>query len=225
VNFLALVNRLKDECGVTGDDLTTVIGATGESRRLVRWINAAWMELQAKHEDWQWMRQSFSFVTIASQYSYTAAQAGITDFGMWDRYNFRQYNTAAGTNSEVEMTYIGWQQWRDTYLIGANRNTTSMPLVATITPDKQLAIGPVPAAGYTITGYYFQVPSEMALDADIPSLPTQFHMLIVYEAMKKYAGYEAASEVYQRSVNEGGPLLRQLALSRLPEITLGSALA
>jgi hypothetical protein len=48
----------------------------------------------------------------------------------------------------------------------------------------------------------------------------QFHKLVVYEAMKKFAGYDAATEVYQRAVNEGSHLRTMLEVSQLPAITI-----
>ena len=68
MTFLQLINRARQECGVTGPDLTTVTGLTGESLRFYNWINSAWVDIQTAHEDWQFMRLPFQFNTVASQY-------------------------------------------------------------------------------------------------------------------------------------------------------------
>jgi hypothetical protein len=42
-------------------------------------------------------------------------------------------------------------------------------------------------------------------------------MLIVYKAMIKYAGYESASEVWQRGTAEYNLMFNQLEAARLPD--------
>lgn len=225
MNFLQLVNRLRLEAGVSGADLSTVINQTGEMARLVKWINAAWMDIQSMREDWPWMRTSCSFATVAGQATYTVAQCGVTDLGAWARDTFRNYDTAEGINSEIFMEYVAYEKWRDLYLFGSLRSNQSRPIEITITPDLSLGLGPVPAAGYTAIGDYYRIPSEMALDDDIPGMPNQHHLAIVYRAMMSYGAYEAAPEVYQRGETEFKTIMRRLSNSRLPEITLGGALA
>ncbi len=94
-----------------------------------------------------------------------------------------------------------------------------------IAPDKSICLGPIAADGYTILGDYFSVPSEMASDSDVPALPTQFHMAIVYRAMMSYGAFESAPEVYQRGEVEFMKLMRRMTADRSPETVFAGALA
>lgn len=221
--YLQLVNLLKDESGSGAADLTTAIGLTGEGRRLANWINQAWMDIQGQHQDWGWKRTSTSFTTVNGQATYTPAQAGTTNFGMWDRDSFRNYLTATGTPAEVFMNYMPYEQWRNIYQFSSGRTTYSQPYDITITPAKALGLGPVPLVGYTVTGDYFTCPTEMTLDADIPSLPVHYHMAIVYRALMFYAANEAASEVYNHGKVEFNRLMTRIENDYLPNIEVGSA--
>lgn len=309
MSFLTLVNRLKLEVGASGSDLTTVISPAGEDKRLVTWINSAWMDIQNKRRDWQWMRRTATFPTVTGQPTYTPTQIGLTDFNYWARETFRNYAnpevsisiaspgvvtlpghnlavgdtgafyttgalptgltagttyyvrtittdtytvsaTAGGTSintsgtqsgthtitsnntstfiglkSEVFMTYLDYERWRDGYEFGALRQTQSRPLIMTVTPDKSIGVGPFPISGYTILGDYFSVPTEMALDADVPSLPTQYQMAIVYRAMMFYGRYEGAPDVYSAGETEFNRLMARMMADRLPEFTYPGALA
>lgn len=225
MNFLQLVQRVQLECGVSGAAPATVVGQPAEINRLVKWVNSSWIDIQNERQDWEWMRGSCSFVTIAAQATYTPVQCGITDFGAWDKDSFRNYETAAGSGSEIFMDYIDYETWRDTYQFGSMRTSYSRPMDISITPLKALALGQVPTAGYTIVGDYFKIPSELALDADIPAIPTQYHMAIVYGAMLSYGGYEAASEVYQRAEIGYKKIMRRLRNDQLPDVTFAGALA
>lgn len=225
MNFLALVSRARRKCGVTGADPTTLVDQPEETKRLIDWVNEAWMDIQLQREDWEWMRSTFSFVTVNLQSSYTPAEAGITDFGVWALDNFRNYVTATGTRSEILMDYWPYEAWRDTYYFGANRLVASRPIVASITPDKQLALGPFGASGYTVTGSYYKVASELSANTDTPDLPAQFHMAIIYRTMMLYGAYEAAQEVYNEGEIEFKKMMGRINLNQIPMITFGRALA
>jgi len=221
--YLQLVNLLKDESGSGAADLTTAIGLTGEGRRLANWINAAWMDIQRQHPDWGWLRTSTSFTTVNGQATYTPTEAGATNFGMWERYSFRNYLTATGTPAEVFMSYMPYENWRDIYQFSSNRTAYSQPYDITITPAKSLGLGPVPLVGYTVTGDYFKCPTEMTADADIPALPVHYHMAIVYRALMFYGANEAATEVYQHGKIEFNRIMARVEADYLPEIELGCA--
>ena len=221
--YLQLVNKLKDESGSKAADLTTAIGLTGESRLLANWINSAWIDIQGQHRDWGWMRLAVSFATVNGQATYTPAQAGVTNFGMWDRYSFRNYLTATGIRAEVFMHYMPYDRWRDIYQFSSNRTSYSQSYDITITPEKALGLGPVPLVGYTITGYCYTSPTEMTLDADIPALPVQYHMAIVYRALMFYGANEAAVEVYNHGRTEFNRIMSRIEADYGPEIELGAA--
>lgn len=191
---------------------------------MVEWFNSAWMDIQGYHQDWGWLRTSTSFVCVAGQATYTPAQAGTTNFGMWERCSFRNYPTATGTDAEIRMDFMDYDMWRDIYQFGSNRTATSQPYHFTITPAKAIGLGPVPTGDYTVTADYFTLPTELSANTDTPSLPTQYHMAIVYRAMMMYGAFESATEVYQRGELEFKRLLRRMENDYMPEIVFGGPL-
>lgn len=191
---------------------------------MVEWFNSAWMDIQGYHQDWGWLRTSTSFVCVSGQASYTPTQAGATNFGMWVRDSFRNYPTATGTPAEIRMNFMEYEYWRDLYQFGSNRTSTSQPAYFTITPAKSIGLGPVPTGDYTVTAEYFTMPTELSASTDTPSLPTQYHMAIVYRAMMMYGAYESAQEVYQRGEIEFKRLLRRMENDYMPEVTFGGPL-
>lgn len=231
MNFLALCKRVRQECGITGTGPSTVVSQTGELGRIVDWTNDAWRDIQTAHMDWDWMRASASFATVQAQAVYPlgsgAGTCGVTvaNHGRWIRNTARCYVTSVGTNSEAILGYIPYEAWRNTYQFGATRQAYSRPVEFTIAPDRSICLGPVALSGYTVTLDYFSAPVDLAADADIPSLPTQYHLAIVYKAMMYYGAYEAAVEVYQRGEVEFKKLMQRMNADRVPEVTWGAALA
>jgi hypothetical protein len=243
MNFLALAQRTAVECGVASGTaiksaLPATAGATGSLGRVVGWVNDAWTDIQMDQPDWDWMRSSVllgagvSFPTIAGQASYPlgtgVGTVGVAadSFGAWDRETFRCFPTAVGFTGEGYLADIPFEAWRNGYMFGAQRSVKTRPVVVAVGPDQSLNLGPPPNGLYTVTADYFAGPVEMVLDTDVPvGLPTRFHMLIVYRAMMKYAGYESAPEVYTRGSAENAGMYAQLMTARAPAMTFGGALA
>jgi hypothetical protein len=203
-----------------------VTGQVEDVNKLLDYINEAWMDLQLLREDWMWMRASAQCVTVAGQALYSpTTDFALTDFANWNLRSFRNYSTAAGLNSEITMDSIDYDDWRDTYNFGANRNTRTRPIEFTVSPTLAIGLGPIPDAGYTITGDYFKVATELVSATDTPAMPSQFHMIIVYRAMMYYGASEAASEVYQEGATEYKRMINTLSLNQLKTFTTGGALA
>lgn len=224
MSFLDMVRRLHKESGTGGARPATTVSQSGDIGNLVDWISTAWMDIQNERSDWFFMRQPISFNTVASQSSYTAAQAGITSFGNYKRDSFRQYLVAGGVASEMDLPYLSYDRFRDAHLFGAERTRTQVPDHFTIDPQKNFLIGPIPDGVYNINGEGFALPTEFALDTDRPTMPSQYHMIVVWRALLFYAHKEAAPESLTFGQAQYERLMRQLLRDQLPEVTLGGAL-
>jgi hypothetical protein len=230
MNFLALCQRLRRKCRVAGSGPTAVTAQSEEYSRLVDWVNEAWMLIQRKHEqDWLFMRASCSANTINGQANYGAGEFNLTDLGRFavnyaNGDTFRVYSTSGGIASETFMEVIDYDDWRDRFLIGALRSSYMRPDTVAIGPDGSLYCGPIPSAGWTIVGDYYRAPSEMVAANDTPSLPSQYHMAIVYRAMMLYGASEAAQEVYVEGENSFDQIMREIERTQLPRIRLAGSL-
>jgi hypothetical protein len=230
MNFLQLVQRLHRRTSSSGAAPVTLVNQIEDIQRKIDWVNEAWMEIQEERNNWNWMRNAMSFPTVSGQPNYTLAQIQATgtnfsNFGAWDEDTFRSYQTSVGTNTEIQMPSMPYENWRDVYQFGGMRNTRSRPFEFTVMPDAGIGLGPTPEVGYTITGEYFKAALEMSADTDIPSLPTQFHMAIVYKAMMFYGVSEAALEVYEEGKGLYDKMMRRLEWNQLPSMQFPGALA
>lgn len=229
--FLALTQRLRRRCRVSGTGPTDVVNQNEEYSRLIDWINEAYMLILRMRTDWRFMRSSASAVTVQGQPTYSpTVDFALTDFGYWaldyaSGDSFRNYDTAAGIRSEIFMAPMrDYDAWRDTYLYGALRSSYSRPVEVALAPDNSIACGPIPLAGYTLIGDYYRVPTEMVLKTDVPVIPDQFRMAIVYQAMMLYGLSEAAPEVYDDGEQQFNRVIRQLITSYAKQIQVGGSL-
>ena len=229
MNFLALAQRVRQECRVSGTGPSAVDNQSAEYQRILSWTNEAWADIQRANPRWRFLRASCSVATVAGKTNYSAADFGLTDWGTWalDYGNgdtFRTYNTAAGFSSETPLSPIDYDAWRDTYLFGAARTTYSVPSVLSVAPDNSMVFGPITTTGYTILGDYYKAPQDLALAADTPIMPAQFHMAIVFKAMQFYGASEAAPEVFDMGEKQFNVIYRALVNHETPQMRLSGAL-
>jgi hypothetical protein len=233
VNYLAICQQTRQECDASGTGPSAVTNQTGESKRFVDWCAQAYTEIQNKRGDpggWKWLRKGFTFNTTASLGTYAygsitdvATSNPITRFKDWYVQSFKAYLTSTGVGAEYPLVFMEWDPFRRFYLY-ATQNP-GQPQHFSIDPDMQVRLGPAPDAIYTVSGDYQRSAQVLAADSDIPEMPTNFHMLVVYEAMKKYAGFESAPEVFMRANTEAKPMWRDIERNQLPAMIFGDSLA
>ncbi len=223
MNLLQLCNRLIAEAGISAQPMTATANQTGELGRVVNWVQQAVLDIESAHTTWRWMRKSATIVTVAGQSG--AYNAAATDVSQWTLDTARNYVTASGPTTEIFMNFVEYDDFRNSYLYGALRYAQSRPLVFTINPDNTLSFGPVPNGDHTVTLDYYRKPAELASDTTEPGWPAAYHIAVVWRALMFYGGYEAASEAYNRGMNEYGIQLDKLEVNQLPMIRMAGPLA
>lgn len=196
----------------------------------------AWTEIQNRHYNWRWLRSGFTVNTTSGDGTYAGTDctdiltsATVTRFGSWVRLddngasNIKCYLTSGGVAGEYWLTDLPWSYYYALYRRGTQNN--GQPVHFSIDPQNNLVIGPKPDGIYTISGEYYRSAQTFAADADTPEMPSQFHQLVVYMAMQKFAAYQNAPEVMSRGVTEGNRVMRQLEKNQLPMIGFGAPLA
>jgi hypothetical protein len=226
MNFLQLVQSLRQECGVAGTGPTTTVDQVGQAKKLVDWINSAWLEVQGKHDTWGFMREPFSFVVAQGVGDHLPSAVGLSDLRYWHRETLRCYKTPLGFEDEQWLVEWEYQIFRNTYRFNLQRVLQGRPMVFAIRPNgKELLLGPLPDAQYTVVGEYQTLPVRLSGDSDTPSLPEHLHMIIVYKAMEYYGLFESAPEVLSRGKQQYTTLMAQLEREQLEVVYLGNPLA
>lgn len=223
--LLELCNLAAAEC--TYPSLGTTVNQTGQRASMVAWVKEAWMDVQRAQANWNWMRADFSFTTTASQQAYTPTDAaptgaGLTYFRHWHTNTLRCYQTSVA--DEQWMVFWPYATFRDRYIFGSV--PSSRPLDFTVRPrDKALLFGNIPDGVYTIRGEYQKSARELSGNDDEPDMPDEFHYLIVYGAMRKYAFSENAPEVEARGLEGWNRIMNQLTADQIPAVSFGEPLA
>lgn len=221
--FLQLCIDVSRESGAVGRAPSAVTGQTGRQEKVVSWTREAWRNLQLSQPNWAWMRKTFTGSLNVGVGSYSAITFGITErFGGWisDQPNYRPmslYNPSIGIKDEANITEISFEQWRRSYDIG--EQTLQKPTRYCIAPDRTLRFGAIPDATYIVRGEYRAAPQELMANNDVPELPEEFHMIIVWAAIMLMAKHDESVTGLQAAVDTYKPMLYQLQESQLPMVT------
>jgi hypothetical protein len=223
--FLELCRLTREKCSISGNGPTAVTNQSGEMLRIVNWVQEAWIDLQNLYSTWDWMREEFSFETVAGQQAYAPTTAGVIDLLTWREDTLRSYRTPDGVADEQYVVEWDYDVFRNTYMIG--QQTPGRPVVFAVRPrDKALLFGSIPDSAYTIVGEYQRAARPFTSGTEVPAgLPEQFHMLIVYGAMQKYAYFENAPEVALAGKSMYESMLTRLVQNQTPGFSLGNPLA
>jgi len=227
MNRLDLCRRLRREAGISGSDTTpvTTVNQTGDMLKVVEAIDTAYELIQNLHSNWLFLRNEFSFQSIANTQAYTTTALGLTEFGDWRKEGgVSCYLTSAGAGGEQWLGYQEWDDFRDYYNFGTRRTLTDQPIHFSIMPNKALALGPTPNDIYTVSGEYFKRAQAMTANSDEPLIPAKYHMIIMWRGLMLMAQSNNAIERYDKGEKNYKSMLRGLRSDQLPEISLAGTL-
>jgi hypothetical protein len=212
---LQLCNKLRQLAGIgagsTGAGLVTTLNQTGEYKRVVDWIDAAWNLIQLERKwDWMWTSGGGA-VILANEYLVEAVIPA---------HRYVKDSLFIGTTRLVYRPWHKFQQEHPAPLIGSGE-----PSVWTVRPDMKVAVNRKPTAETTITLDFYNNPTAMAADSDVPTgLPTPHHDIIVYKALIEYANFEEAGVTRATAIQKYNEHFNVLSMHAMPEWTFGDPL-
>lgn len=202
--FVQLANEMRSLSGVQGTGPADVTTAVNIELKIVNYIINAWIDIQSNAKRWKWMQLDYLPVggnplqSIATTSDYVLSGVHETRTG-----TFRSYLTATGTSGRQPMIWVPWNRYRATYDM-TTQTSDDRPLVVTRRPNGDLRFYPTPDAVYSLEFEYMKTAQVLAVNTDVPEMPSEFHQLIVYEALKRYGTAEDAPELVQLGDSAGG---------------------
>lgn len=214
MNYLQLAQRLHLECGLSGSGPQSIANQTGVNAKLVSWVRQAWEELQTEREDWRWAWRQAALTLTPGQASYDLP-ALVPDYGvivrdaltvMWPG---DAYNVSEGIHAD-------YPSFARTYERGAPAQ--GRPIIFTVAPDRSLRLAPTPDVAYDLAFEYFASPQVLATGTDIPILPAQYQMAIVYRAVMLYAAHDDHPQLFQDAALNYERWLRRIMATETPQV-------
>jgi len=203
--FVELAQDMRRGAGLSGTGPTDVATATGIELRLVNYIKNAWISIQNSPKQWKWMWREYSLASPLTGPLQSIADTTdylLTDCGKIWTGTFRAYLTATGTTDRQRMSYIDFEAYQARYAVV--NPTSARPLQVTRIPTGGLRLYPPPNDIYSIEFECQKEPQILVANDDVPEMPSKYHQLIVFEALKAFGKAEDAPEVVKLAEEEGG---------------------
>lgn len=228
LTYLQLSQRLRQEAGLSGTGPTTVIGQTGDMKRVVDWIANAYNDIQNASMTWRFLRVSFNFPTVIGTNEYAPGDVGITDHATWITRNRDQSGAIRvyeNVNDENRLQHFQWDDYREAYETGSNRSITGRPSIITVKPNQSLVIWPIPDRVYTIDGERYKAGAQLTANDDTPNWPSRFDLIAVWKGLIDYGAWAGADEKYAHGTNRYLELKRKLEIDQQEIMRYGRTLA
>jgi hypothetical protein len=197
MNFLDLCRQLELESGTVdpGKLIGSVTGTASRRTKIVGWVQAAWTIVQGARGDWRFMRRDYAGTLTIGTARYAGADLGIARFAGWlrDRPGYRPHaihDPAKGPADLTELSEIGWEEWRAAF--GRGAAPVGRPAVYAIAPDERICLGPVPDRAYAIDGEYRRGLQTLAANEDVPEMPAEHHLAILWRALMLLGEHDEA---------------------------------
>lgn len=225
MTYLELCQRAARESGTIPGDNTpsTVVGQSGRLRKLIDWVATAYTDIQTEFNDWRWMQGTYSGSVTQSNPTYTGASFGLSRFNRWiaTPHQVTIYETPEGVADESELTFRPWDDFRRLYDRGTQLE--NRPIEYTITPAGEIRLGPVPGASYTLRGPYQKSAQILAANSDTPEMPSDYHMMIVWDALLLLGGFDEGAFTMQEAQRRRQDIHRRLIISQRPSPMAGGS--
>lgn len=209
MTFLDLVQALRSQAGQLGTGPASVLNRSGMEARLVSWVQLSYEALLGQHP-WQFLWRRGSTVLPAGQADFTELP-GLDSVGLVYRDSVR--DTSSFPSKRVPfLPWVVLDHMREQPESAAPRNFSRRP-------DGALSFYPTPDVDAPIQLDYLIRPPRLAADGDVPLMPADLHMLIVWEALLSYAYAEADPDALNHARFEHARLYDIMATRYLPRLT------
>lgn len=213
MNRLELVRRLRQEAGVgagsAGTGPSSTINQTGEYKRLVDWVDGAWSEIQREHK-WDFLWESATVTVLSGDH----LVAGSIPAG--------RYVQSSAFVGAKPLEYMPWRRFSAAYPDALL--TDGEPSAWSVRPDKALVVNYKPLDDTDIIVERYKNPIAMTADTDIPAMPVEHHMAIVWKALLLYSNFEEAGVTRLTAQTEYERHIKALGLLELPDFEFGDPL-
>jgi hypothetical protein len=210
--------------------MTTTVDQSGRQLKIVNYTAMAYRRLQTSRTDWEWLRGTFSHALVINQASYTPAELGIAT-------RFKSFAIDVPADGYRPMRVYERRDWRR----GQPGPLPNQPRALRHGPRSRPADGNAPdrvcaRAGQALRRLQarrrlharrllLESAAELAADADVPELPSHFHDLIVWGAIKLMSGLEGRSRTAPSRSANTAPCSASLRAEQVRSIDLGGPLA
>lgn len=221
--YLQLVQKAARNCPVAGGGPVSVLDTSPEENvLLINFVADEWADLQTQRTDWRWLRKKATFALTPNTSVYTPATIGasvadVLNLAAWERV-FRAQRTG---EPDVPVSYMEEDRFVSSYTESVP-TSTGFPVAVTVRErDQALWFYPVPDAAYTVHLRFTVKPTALTVDGSTPDMPSNFHDILVWGAVERWAYHQEAQSKAVYAASQRGRLFDNLVRTQTDPVDLG----
>ena len=235
MNYLELVQKAIDESGAHLDTPDSLSNLDGLSRRVAGWIQDAWNEIQLERRDYHFNQEDTQVFTVNTSSGEDAVltpdEIAVQFRNNWKLVALRElwiHDAEYMERVPKKLRYISYTDWPDVFgrspayreynATVANKQGT--PKWWTIDLQGRMYLYPTPDKVYTIEFTQPRVLQELQSEEDVPILPSEYHMMIVWRALMEYGFYHDDGSVLNKARAKYTLYKKRLESYEMPDVVL-----
>jgi len=188
-------------------------------QQVIGWVSSAWSFIQASQPDWNFLSrisgdQAGGAQLLAAQQVYTAADLKMTSFS---RLRKAWVDDGQGKWKSITVLHEAPDELR---FLNPGDGRPSRILQA---EDNRLWVDNLPDKIIPIRLKFRRTAQVLTANSDVPLMPAQYHLAIVWKAVEHYALYDEDQGMLQRATREYAQAERLLEFNELPDWSFGTA--
>jgi hypothetical protein len=215
-NFLDLVNEVNrrlNEVELTSSNFASATGFYAHNKDAV---NAAIRDINHIHYEWPFNHEVKEQVLTAGTIRYSfPADANTIDF---DSFRIKE-NTGLG-NKTQKLTLISYEEYLNSFIdqeYSVDSSKRKLPEFVFHAPSLEYGIVNAPDQAYTLVYEYYQVPVDLSVYSDAPTIPERFRHVIIDGAMLYaylFRSNEQAANLAKSKFDDGVKRMRTMLVNR-----------
>lgn len=162
------------------------------------------------------MKTPFAKVLVIGQSSYNLLNDfQLTTMRSFDRMDWRIDDGLAFSR----MVQTPYARWRERY--GPGPVSSGRPSALTFPYPDTMVLNASPVAAYNMAGSFWKTSTALVANADIPGMPADFHMGIVWKALESYGLHEAAPEMVAKGQKKFNQFLLDIVATQVEDTDVG----
>ena len=194
MNFLQIAQEVSQIVGLQGT-IQSVSTVTGYQAVVVKYVQNAYHDIQSYRDEWKYLRTSTDISLVQGDTS----AAPQSDLSKWDMRHI-YYDSKP-------LRVVSYD-----YYIQSEQSSSSQgePSLVALEPTTRYLYFNPSDSSYTVTAYYWTTPEALSANTDEPSIPAEFHKLIVYRATADFASFIGNGNLYQTYNAKANTLMGKL---------------
>jgi hypothetical protein len=218
MNFLEICQSVLGEADKNSSTMTDVTGLTVDiQKKVVRWVQQAYGRVQRHSHFWKFHFNTGLFITTSD---------GVQDYTKANVRDLQEESLKVRHQSAVgwsPLRMMPWEEYQSNFKLVVAAEGQPVWIIpkpdATTTDVRTFRLYPTPSDVFEVWADWYSTNDTLSVDTDEPIWHEDFHDILVWMALSKFASEYEVPDLLDRRIKEELPPLMQAFYHRyLPQI-------